>query len=169
MHELKDLLVPDSELEVSPAGASQPIPDSRLAPLIERTRARLAATESSQASFDEVLIQFVSAAERNPAINELLQRTHKLRAILQALTECASNPRCADSFLSEQTTPSQKTPTDRISELDSQLCEVERSDDSKEPTFNSHKTLFASAVSTFGKDKFIGIFLISLKLTYLRL
>ena len=163
MHDLKDLVIMDSELEVSSADSSQSPPDSRLAPLIERARARLATAESNQASFDEILIQFVSTAERNSALNELSQRTHKLRAVLRDLTECASHPRTdeacrAESSFPEQTILSQKPPPDRISELDAKLCEIERGSDSNEVAFNSHKALFASCVSTIGKDKFIGIF-----------
>ena len=162
MHDLKDLVVPDSELEVSLADSSQPPPDSRLAPLIERTRARLATAESTQALFDEVFIQFISTAERNSALNELSQRTHKLRAVFRALAEYAPYPRLdetcfAESVLPEQTILPQKPPADRLSELDAQLCEIERGNGSNEDAFNSHKALFASCVSTIGKDKFIGI------------
>lgn len=156
MHDLKDLMAPGSELEPSGFESTLPPPDSRLVPLIERTRAQLISAESFQASFEEILTQFVSAAQNNSSFSEFEQRILRLRVILQSLTEFSTHPQ-SNGACSIESACQKDSAADKLSELDAQLGDIERASVSKNEQFDVYTPLFTSCVSTIGKEKCIGV------------
>lgn len=151
MHDLKDLMAPEAGLEPTGFESPLPSPDSRFAPLIERTRTQLVSAEKTQASFEEVLTKFVSAAQNNSSFSEFEQRILRLRVILQSLTEFSTHPCSIESACPKDSVK------DKLSELDAQLGDIERTSVSKNEQFDVYTPLFTSCVSTIGKEKCIGV------------